>query len=65
LIRLRLGGTLAVPWTATDLLTPQLEIDPEPDEASTILLSPIALRDLARFVRHRQCVADPRKQFDD
>jgi hypothetical protein len=53
LVRLRLGGTLALPWASTDLLAPPLEIDPRPDEASTALLSPMALRDLARFFQNR------------
>jgi hypothetical protein len=52
LIRLRLGGIVALPWASTDLLAPPLEIDPRSDEVSTALLSPIALRDLVRFLRH-------------
>ena len=54
LIRLRLGGIVALPWASTDLLAPQLEFDPHPDEAGTaVLLAPIALRDMARFIEHR------------
>jgi len=64
LIRLRLGGTVALPWASTDLLAPQLEIEPRPDEASTALLSPIALRDLARFLQNRPMRGRPKKQFD-
>src|SRR5215831_11546412 len=45
-LRLRLGGIVALPWASTDLLVPQLEIDPRTDEAAT------ALRDLARFLQH-------------
>ena len=53
-VRLRLGGIVALPWASTDLLDPPLEIDPRADEAATALLSPIALRDLARFIQHRR-----------
>src|SRR5678816_2344467 len=53
-VRLRLGGIVALPWASTDLLVPRLEIDPRTDEAATALLSPIALRDLARFIQRRR-----------
>ena len=52
-LRLRLGGIVALPWASTDLLVPQLETDLRADEAATGLLSPIALRDLARFIQQR------------
>jgi hypothetical protein len=56
---------VALPWPSTDLLVPQLEIDPRTDEAATALLSPIALRDLARFIQHRHPMRGRRKkQFD-
>jgi hypothetical protein len=64
LVRLRLGGTVALPWASTDLLAPQLEVDPRSDETSTALLSPIALRDLARFFQNRSTRGRPKKQFD-
>jgi hypothetical protein len=51
---LQLGGIVALPWASTDLLVPPLEIDLRTDEAATALLSPIALRDLARFIQHRR-----------
>jgi hypothetical protein len=53
-VRLRLGGLTAVPWDSTDLPVPQLEHDARPDGPFAALLSPIALRDLARFLRHRK-----------
>jgi hypothetical protein len=52
MLRLRLGGIVALPWASTDLFVPQLEIDSRTDEAATALLSPLALRDLARFTQH-------------
>jgi hypothetical protein len=52
LVRLRLGGIVVLPWASTDLLAPHLETDPRIDEAAAALLSPIALRDLARFIQH-------------
>jgi hypothetical protein len=52
-LRLRLGGIVALPWASTDLLAPPLETGPRADEAATALLSPIAMRDLARFVLKR------------
>jgi hypothetical protein len=52
LVRLRLGGMATLPWASTDLPVPHLEDDPRPDEAMA-LLSPVALRALARFLQHR------------
>jgi hypothetical protein len=64
-VRLRLGGIIALPWASTDLLVPQLEIDARTDEAATTLLSPIALQDLARFIQHRRPMRGrSKKQFD-
>jgi hypothetical protein len=57
LVRLRLGGMATLPWTSTDLSVPHLEDDPRPDEAPPALLSPVALRDLARFLQHRPVAA--------
>jgi hypothetical protein len=49
----------------TDLLVPQLEIHSRTDEAATALLSPIALRDLARFIQHRHTMRGRgKKQFN-
>ena len=53
-VRLRLGGMTAVPWRFTDLPLPQLGDDARPDGSPPALLSPIALRDLTRFLRHRK-----------
>jgi len=66
LIRLRLGGIVALPWASTDLLAPQLELNSRADQAGTaLLLSPIALRDLARFIQHGRPRRGRReKQFD-
>ena len=65
LVRLRLGGIVALPWASADLLTPHLETDPRVDEAAATLLSPIALRDLARFIQHyRLRGREVKKQFD-
>jgi hypothetical protein len=43
-----------------------LEFDPRADEAgAALLLSPIALRDLARFIQHwRSMRGRSKKQFD-
>lgn len=54
LVRLRLGGIVALPWASTDLLVPHLETDFRVDEAAAALLSPIALRDLGRFMQHHR-----------
>jgi hypothetical protein len=64
-VRLQLGGIVALPWTSTDLLVPLLEADPQTSQAATALLSPIALRDLARFIQHRQPMrGGSKKQFN-
>ena len=63
-VRLRLGGIIAVPWASTDLLVPQLEIDPRTVEAATALLSPIALRDLAGFLHGQAMRGQGKKQFN-
>jgi hypothetical protein len=64
LVRLRLGGMVAMPWVSTDLPAPQLENDARPDEAPTALLSPVALRDLARFLQHRPIHQESKNQFN-
>jgi hypothetical protein len=51
-VRLRLGGIVALPWASTDLFVPHLEPDSWADETAAALLTPIALRDLARFIQH-------------
>ena len=53
LVQLRLGGTATLPWASTDLPMPHLEGDTRPDENLPALLSPVALRDLARFLQYR------------
>jgi hypothetical protein len=52
-MRLRIGGLIAVPWDWTDLPIPKIEEIPAPDCGLTVLLSPIALRDIVRFLRGR------------
>ena len=54
LVRLRLGGMVAFPWASTDLPVPPLEEDARPDGPPSALLSPIALRDLIRFLQYRR-----------
>jgi hypothetical protein len=49
-VRFRIGGLAAVPWAWTDLPVPQLETDSLVDDGLAVLLSPVALCDLARFV---------------
>ena len=51
LVRLHDGVMRSLPWSWTDL--PVLQVDDERgvDEVFVTLLSPIALRDLVRFVR--------------
>ena len=63
-LRLRLGGIVALPWASTDLFAPHLETDPRADEEATALLSPIALRDLARFIQQRPDRDRSKKQFN-
>ena len=53
LVRLRIGGIIAVRWDWTDLPVPQLEPDLPPNEGPAVLLAPRALRDLVRFLRSR------------
>ena len=64
LVRLRLGGVISLPWDSTDLPVPQLEDDARPDGPPPLLLSPIALRDLARFLWHRKHNAAVINQFN-
>jgi hypothetical protein len=54
LVRLRLGGVIALPWDSTDLPVPELEDHARPDGPPPALLSPSALRNLARFLQHRK-----------
>ena len=51
LVRLRIGGMIAVRWDWTDLPVPPLEVGSSPNETATVLLSPSALPDLVRFLR--------------
>ena len=62
LVRLRLGGMIAVRWDWTDLPVPNLEPGPSPNERPTVLLSPNALRDLVRCLRNR-CQDNKKKHF--
>jgi hypothetical protein len=52
-MRLRIGGVAAVPWDWTDLPVQQVEEASSSDCTLMVLLSPIALRDIVRFVRGR------------
>jgi len=54
LVRLRVGGLLALPWASTDLPVLRFDDDARSDGPPSALLSPIALRDLARFLQHRR-----------
>ena len=49
-VRFRIGGLTAVPWRWTDLPVPQLEAESSVKDGLTVLLSPVALCDLARFL---------------
>ena len=62
-VRLGAGGIVSVPWEWTDLPVPKPEPDSAPDEESTILLAPIALRDFVRFVRDRDNMHIQKKHF--
>ena len=61
-LRLRLGGIVALPWASTDLFIPPLESAPRADEAAAALLCPIALRDLGRFLVQRRANGRNKKQ---
>ena len=64
LVRLQTGGLLALPWASTDLPVLQFDDDARLDGPPSALLSPIALRDLARFLQNRSMRDRPKKQFD-
>ena len=64
-LRLRLGGIIALPWDSTDLLAPPAATNPGTDAAATALLCPIALRDLARFILRRPACDRSKKQFNE
>jgi hypothetical protein len=63
-LRLRLGGIVVLPWASTDLLTPPPETYARTDKVDTALLSPIAVRDLARFILQRPACNLIKKQFN-
>jgi hypothetical protein len=63
-LRLRLGGIIALPWDSTDLLAPPAATDPGTDAAATALLCPIALRDVARFILQRPACDRSKEQFN-
>jgi hypothetical protein len=52
-VRFHIGGMTAVPWDWTDLPVPPMGSSAVADERATVLLSPTALRDLARFLGSR------------
>jgi hypothetical protein len=64
-MQLSIGGVVAVPWDWTDLPIPQTEEGPSSDRGLTTLLSPIALRDLVRFLRGRCRKAKNKKHSND
>jgi hypothetical protein len=63
LVRLGVGGLVSVPWEWTDLPAPQLERESAPGDESTVLISPIALRDFIRFVRDRRSKPAKKNHF--
>jgi len=63
LVRLRIGGMIAVRWEWTDLPVPQLERSQSSDERPAVLLSPRALRDLVRLIRSHCTKPSDKKHF--
>ena len=64
-LRLRLGGIIALPWDSTDLLAPPAATNTGIDAAATTaLLCPNALRDLARIILRRPAWDRSKKQFN-
>ena len=59
-VRFRIGGLTAVPWGWTDLPVPELGTDSLVDDGPAVLLSPVALCDLARFLCNHE--KPPRRQ---
>lgn len=53
LLRCRSGALLPLPWSATDLLVPVPDTDALEHAREAVLLTPTALRALARFVAQR------------
>ena len=53
-VRFRIGGLTAVPWGWTDLPVPELGTDSLVDDGPAVLLSPVALCDLVRFLRNHE-----------
>jgi hypothetical protein len=51
LVRLRDGVMQSLPWAWTDLPLAPAEQVPQTDDIATVLLSPMALRDVVRHVR--------------
>jgi len=51
LVRLDSGVMLSVPWAWTNLPVPPAEEQHQRDDSATVLLSPMALRELVRRVR--------------
>ena len=64
LVRLRTGGLLALPWASTDLPVLQFADEARSDGPPSSLLSPIALRNLARFLQQRGMTPTRRNQFN-
>ena len=58
------GGMCGWARAVATMCAPQLETDLRADEAATGLLSPIALRDLARFFQQRPHRDRSKKQFN-
>jgi len=64
-VRLDIGGITSVPWDWTDLPVPPVGPAPVSEEEPTVLLSPLALRELVRFVGNRRTKAGRRRRFNN
>ena len=51
LVRLRDGVMQSLPWVWTDLPVAPAPQEPQTDDGATVLLAPVALRELVRRVR--------------
>ena len=52
-MRARSGKMLSLPWSMTDLPVPVTTHGQPPRQPQAVLLSPVALLTLVRFLRHR------------
>ena len=65
LVRLRIGGVIAVRWDCTDLPVPQLEERPSPNLVIPVLLCPRALLDIVRFLHSHYTESKNENHFHD